>query len=74
MEIISISIKKINNTSLELFKMIIVFFKIKNIKKKLGYFENVLLLNKLSINIILKILFLILDNIKIKFLKQKLNE
>lgn len=44
-------------------------FKMKDKKKKFRFFVKILLLAKLSMNIILRILFLILSNIKINFIK-----
>ena len=53
--------------------MVIASFLIEYKDKKSRFFEETFLLASFSINIVLKILFLTLSNIKINFIGQNLN-
>lgn len=59
--------QKINSLKLDSFRIVIVFFYIKDKKQIFYFFEEIFLLTRISINETLEILFLILSNIKIDF-------
>lgn len=67
------SIKKIDNSRLEIFEMVIIFFLIDNKAKISLFFNKIFLFIDISIDIALEIIFFILRNAKIYFTDRKLN-
>lgn len=65
----NIDVQKVDITSLEILKIVITMFETKDNKKKSYFFKKIFLFAYFSINVILEILFLILSNIEINFLK-----
>lgn len=60
--------QKVDGISLKMFEMIIALFKFKNKKTKLCFFEKTFFIANLSINLILKMLFLRLNDVQVYFL------
>lgn len=58
--------QKINNSKLKTLVMEIVFFQVNDKDKKPQRFKKTLLLTKISIDVVLEIFFLILNNVKVK--------
>ena len=64
---IIVGIKKINSLKLDIFDILIASFFIENKEEKSCFFKKTFLLADISIDITLRILFLILSNNKIEF-------
>ena len=62
---INIKAQKINGLLFKLFKMVLISFQVKNKLKKPRFFKKTFLLANFSIKMILRILFLTLNNINI---------
>ena len=69
---INIGVQKIDGSTLETFKIVLVSFQVKDILGKARFFQKTFLLADLSIKVVLEIPFLILSNANIKFAYKKL--
>lgn len=67
----NIGIDKRDCTSFKIFEIVIATLEEKNKEIKFCFFKNIFLLDTYSINIVLGIIFFILSNMKINFLKFK---
>lgn len=63
--------QKINDSSLEIFEIVLVSFQLKNMLGRTCFFLETFLFIATSINIILRILFLALSNVDIVFPDRK---
>lgn len=68
----NIGVQKMNDSRLKIFGKVIDFFLVDNIDGKSRFFEKTFLLVDISINITFEMSFLILNNVKINFIDQKL--
>lgn len=64
---IDIKTHKIDSNRLATFNIVIEFFTMENQTKKFRFFKETFLMADISINITLKIFFIILHNVKINF-------
>lgn len=64
-----INAQNIDGISLEMIRMVITMLEIENKGKKLCFFKKTFLFTNFSINVVLKMSFLIRSNIKINSLK-----
>lgn len=62
-----IDVQKIDSLKLDTFGMVIAFFPIKDMEKRFRFLKKTFLLAVISIDIALRIFFLILNNIEINF-------
>lgn len=63
----NINAKKIDNSRLETYEMIIASFQVNNKDKKFSFFEKAFLLTNINMDIAFRQPFLILSNIEVKF-------
>lgn len=66
------SVQKIDNSRLEIYKMVIVLFEINDKDKKTRFFEKTFLLADISIDVAFKVLFLSLTNVEVNFNNRQL--
>lgn len=70
--ITEIKAQKIDGTTLETFKIVIVAFSVYDKAEKVRFFEETFLLADINMDVVLKMFFLTLSNINIYFTKQGL--
>lgn len=68
----NVKAQKIENFSLEIFKMVLANFKVENKQSHIWYFQKTFLLADVSLKMILEIFFFILSNANIFFQEKKL--
>ena len=68
----NIDIQKIDDTTLKTYEMVVAAFSISDQVKKVRFFEEIFLVTNISPNMILEMLFLILNNADVDFLKREL--
>ena len=69
---INLKVHKINDSTIETFRIVLVSFQIKNTLKKAWFFKETFLLADFSIEVVLEMPFLTLNNANIKCAWKKL--
>lgn len=62
---IDVKAEKIDNSTIETFKIVLVSFQVEDKLKKTRFFEKIFLLANINMELILEVLFLILSNANI---------
>ena len=69
---INVGVQKINGSILKTFEIILASFQVDNTLKRARFFQETFLLTDLSIEVVLRMSFLIFNNADIKFAQKKL--
>lgn len=69
---INVKAQKIDSSTLKMFQIVLTSFQVKDKLGKARFFQKIFLLIDVSIEVILRMLFLILNNANIQFAKKKL--
>lgn len=70
---INVGAQKLDNSTLETFSMVLINFQIKDKLKRARFFQETFLLANIRAEVVLSMLFLIFNNINIKFSEKKLS-
>lgn len=69
----NVGVEKINDSTFEIFEMVLANFQFDNKFGRSRFFQKTFLLANISIEVVLNILFLTFSNIVMLFIKQKLS-